>query len=77
MAGRSSSRAGASPWCSRPAGTVALAEEFVRFLVGEGWLAHWLTFAGDRYLPPCASWSNSRSGSTRGTRIACARPSRS
>jgi multiple sugar transport system substrate-binding protein len=29
-----------------------LAEEFVRFLVEEGWLAHWLTFAGDRYLPP-------------------------
>jgi multiple sugar transport system substrate-binding protein len=29
-----------------------LAKEFVRFLVGEGWLAHWLDFAGDRYLPP-------------------------
>jgi multiple sugar transport system substrate-binding protein len=25
---------------------------FVRFLVGENWLAHWLDFAGDRYLPP-------------------------
>jgi multiple sugar transport system substrate-binding protein len=24
----------------------------VRFLVAEGWLAHWLDFAGDRYLPP-------------------------
>ena len=31
---------------------VALAKEFVRFLVAEGWLAHWLDFAGDRYLPP-------------------------
>ncbi len=30
----------------------ALAEAFVRFLVEEGWLAHWLTFAGDRLLPP-------------------------
>jgi multiple sugar transport system substrate-binding protein len=30
----------------------ALAGEFVRFLVGEGWLAHWMTFAGDRFLPP-------------------------
>jgi multiple sugar transport system substrate-binding protein len=30
----------------------ALAQEFVRFLAEEGWLAHWLTFAGDRYLPP-------------------------
>ncbi len=29
-----------------------VAKEFVRFLVGEGWLAHWLDFAGDRYLPP-------------------------
>ena len=24
----------------------------MRFLVGEGWLAHWLDFAGDRFLPP-------------------------
>jgi multiple sugar transport system substrate-binding protein len=30
----------------------ATAKEFVRFLVGEGWLAHWLDFAGDRFLPP-------------------------
>jgi multiple sugar transport system substrate-binding protein len=30
----------------------ALAGDFVRFLVEEGWLAHWLTFAGDRLLPP-------------------------
>jgi multiple sugar transport system substrate-binding protein len=30
----------------------ALAGDFVRFLAEEGWLAHWLDFAGDRYLPP-------------------------
>jgi multiple sugar transport system substrate-binding protein len=30
----------------------ALAGDFVRFLAAEGWLAHWLTFGGDRYLPP-------------------------
>ena len=30
-------------------GHEATAKEFVRFLVGEGWLAHWLDFAGDRY----------------------------
>jgi multiple sugar transport system substrate-binding protein len=29
----------------------ALASDFVRFLA-EGWIAHWLTFAGDRWLPP-------------------------
>jgi multiple sugar transport system substrate-binding protein len=29
--------------------------EFVRFLVGEGWLAHWLNFAGDRYVPVLAT----------------------
>jgi multiple sugar transport system substrate-binding protein len=33
-------------------GHVAAAKEFVSFLVGEGWLAHWLDFAGDRFLPP-------------------------
>ena len=27
------------------------AKEFVRFLVGEGWLAHYLDFAGERMLP--------------------------
>ncbi len=30
----------------------SLTEDFVRFLVDEGWLAHWLTFAGDRLVPP-------------------------
>ena len=28
------------------------AKAFVRFLVGEGWLAHYLDFAGERMLPP-------------------------
>jgi multiple sugar transport system substrate-binding protein len=36
----------------RDGGHVAAATEFVRFLVDEGWLAHWLDFAGDRLLPP-------------------------
>jgi multiple sugar transport system substrate-binding protein len=36
----------------RGGGHEEVAKEFVRFLVGEGWLAHWLDFAGDRYLPP-------------------------
>jgi multiple sugar transport system substrate-binding protein len=31
---------------------VGSAKEFVRFLVAEGWLAHWLDFAGERFLPP-------------------------
>ena len=30
----------------------ALAKDFVRFLVEEGWLAHYLDFARDRVLPP-------------------------
>jgi multiple sugar transport system substrate-binding protein len=30
---------------------VAAAKEFVRFLVGEGWLAHYLNFSGERILP--------------------------
>jgi multiple sugar transport system substrate-binding protein len=33
-------------------GNAALADEFVRFLAEGGWLSHWLTFAGDRFLPP-------------------------
>ena len=33
-------------------GNPALAKDFVRFLAEEGWLAHWLDFAGDRYMPP-------------------------
>jgi len=30
----------------------ALAADFVRFLAEEGWLAHWLDFAGDHVMPP-------------------------
>jgi multiple sugar transport system substrate-binding protein len=30
---------------------VAAAKEFVRFLVAEGWLAHYLNFSGERLLP--------------------------
>jgi multiple sugar transport system substrate-binding protein len=33
-------------------GNRALAGDFVRFLAVDGWLTHWLTFAGDRWLPP-------------------------
>jgi len=33
-------------------GHVANAKEFVRFLVAEGWLAHYLDFSAERMLPP-------------------------
>ena len=33
-------------------GHVATALEFVRFIAGEGWLAHYLNFSGERFLPP-------------------------
>jgi multiple sugar transport system substrate-binding protein len=36
----------------RGGGHVEAAKQFVHFLVGEGWLAHWFDFAGDRLLPP-------------------------
>jgi multiple sugar transport system substrate-binding protein len=42
----------------RDGGHETEAKEFVRFLVGEGWLAHWLTFAGDRNLPPMPALLN-------------------
>jgi multiple sugar transport system substrate-binding protein len=32
-------------------GNVETAKEFVRFLVAEGWLAHYLNFSGERMLP--------------------------
>ena len=41
-----------APWSSRTAAIVATAKEFVRFLVAEGWLAHYLDFSGERMLPP-------------------------
>jgi multiple sugar transport system substrate-binding protein len=31
---------------------VETAKQFVRFLVAEGWLAHYLDFAGERFMPP-------------------------
>jgi multiple sugar transport system substrate-binding protein len=33
-------------------GNLATAKQFVRFLVGEGWLMHYLNFSGERFLPP-------------------------
>jgi multiple sugar transport system substrate-binding protein len=36
----------------RTEGPAAVGKEFVRFLVEEGWLAHYLDFAVDRWLPP-------------------------
>jgi multiple sugar transport system substrate-binding protein len=36
----------------RDGGHATAAKEFVRFLVGEDWLEHWLYTAGDRILPP-------------------------
>ena len=36
----------------KAAATSPAAKEFVRFLVAEGWLAHYLDFAGERLLPP-------------------------
>jgi multiple sugar transport system substrate-binding protein len=35
----------------RDGGNVEIAKAFVRFLVGEGWLAHYLNFSGERMLP--------------------------
>jgi multiple sugar transport system substrate-binding protein len=36
----------------KTSGNSALASDFVRFLAEDGWLAHWLTFAGDEMVPP-------------------------
>jgi multiple sugar transport system substrate-binding protein len=36
----------------RTARPSALGKEFVRFLIEDGWLAHYLDFAGDQLLPP-------------------------
>jgi multiple sugar transport system substrate-binding protein len=30
---------------------VPAAKSFIRFLVEDGWIAHWINFVGDRYLP--------------------------
>jgi multiple sugar transport system substrate-binding protein len=36
-------------------GNIAAAKEFVRFLVAEGWLMHYLDFSGERMLPSISS----------------------
>jgi multiple sugar transport system substrate-binding protein len=36
----------------KDSGNPDLARSWVRFLAEDGWLAHWLDFAGDRFLPP-------------------------
>ena len=47
-------------------GHVAAAKEFVSFLIRDGWLAHYLDFAGERMLPPMPAllqapfWMDSR-----------------
>jgi multiple sugar transport system substrate-binding protein len=46
---------------------VGAAKEFVGFLVADGWLAHYLDFAGERMLPAMRSCSRRRSGSIRAT----------
>jgi multiple sugar transport system substrate-binding protein len=38
-------------------GSTTTAEGFVRFLVREGWLAHYLDFAGEGFLPPMPALS--------------------
>jgi multiple sugar transport system substrate-binding protein len=37
---------------------IPAAKEFVRFLVGEGWLMHYLNFSGERLLPPMSGLSD-------------------
>jgi multiple sugar transport system substrate-binding protein len=36
----------------------ATAKEFVRFLMADGWLAHYLNFSGERFLPAMSALSN-------------------
>jgi multiple sugar transport system substrate-binding protein len=37
---------------------VAVAEEFVRFLMAEGWLAHYLDYSAERFLPAMSALIN-------------------
>ena len=53
---------------------VAAAKEFVRFLVGEGWLGTISTSPASGCCRRCRSCLRRRSGWTRATRTACARP---
>ena len=39
-------------------GNSKTATEFVRFLMADGWLAHYLNFSGERFLPAMSSLSN-------------------
>jgi multiple sugar transport system substrate-binding protein len=39
-------------------GNPTTAKEFVRFLMADGWLAHYLDFSGERYLPAMSALSN-------------------
>jgi multiple sugar transport system substrate-binding protein len=39
-------------------GNSATVKEFIRFLVAEGWLAHYLDFSGERVLPPMPALMN-------------------
>ena len=55
----------------------ALAKQFVSFLAEEGWLAHWLTFAGDQFMPPMRKLVEQPFWLDPTIRTACARPSRS
>ena len=49
---------------------VETAKEFVRFLVAEGWLGHYLDFSGERMLPAMPKLLERPSGSIRATRTA-------
>jgi multiple sugar transport system substrate-binding protein len=40
------------------AGNAETATDFVRFLVREGWLAHYLDFSGERLMPPMPALIN-------------------
>jgi multiple sugar transport system substrate-binding protein len=39
-------------------GHATTAKEFVRFLMADGWLAHYLDFSGERFLPAMSALSN-------------------
>jgi multiple sugar transport system substrate-binding protein len=54
----------------------ALGRDFIRFLVEDGWLAHYLDFAGDRWLPPMRKLLERPFGSTPAIGIAWPRQSR-
>jgi multiple sugar transport system substrate-binding protein len=57
----------------RDGGNTAAAKEFVRFLVEDGWLAHWLDFSHDRMLPPMRKLIDAPFWLDPATRTGCAR----